>query len=445
MKLDSSGNLYPAIATREYPQIYRISIALVTPVLPALLKQAVKETLPAFPAFHVCLKRERFWYYLENSDKLPEITRQKDKGIRPFPEKGLQFRFLYEKNWIHLETFHALTDGTGAIHFLHAVCYRYCQLAYRGLLSRDVLEKRYGLEGAENIRDAYQSFGTKSGRPWKLLKKSPAFRICGKKQPQGNVVVYTGQLSLTELKEACRKYHATVCELLTAISLYALWQEYREKAVQSRRRFRVAIPVNLRPFFQKKTEKNFFTCIPIEADPEEYYTLERLIGEVKRQFSDKCSENYLRSQVAGQVTGQQSLVSRYAPVVLKNWFLKTMYRYNGYSTMVLSNLGKMQPRKEFASCIIGYRCVLPVTGREPVKIAVCSYRDTIELTVTSNLAEEKLQETVFGLCARLGISMEIQKTGIGGEWPAEKKSGLINQKQFSNRRKTFPCYSLLSN
>ena len=37
----------------------------------------------------------------------------------------------------HLETFHVLTDGTGAMQFLKAVCYRYCQLAHPEMCIRD--------------------------------------------------------------------------------------------------------------------------------------------------------------------------------------------------------------------------------------------------------------------------------------------------------------------
>ena len=40
------------------------------------------------------------------------------------------FRVLYYGSRVHLETFHVLTDGTGAMQFLKAVCYRYCQLAH---------------------------------------------------------------------------------------------------------------------------------------------------------------------------------------------------------------------------------------------------------------------------------------------------------------------------
>ena len=200
VRLDSSGNLYPAITTREHPQVYRLSIRLVTSIVPDLLKQAVKETLPAFPVFHVRMKRKRFWYYLEDTDEKPEVREWDGQEMQPFSEEGLQFRFLYKNSWIHLEAFHALTDETGALHFLHAVCYRYCQLVYGGLLPSAALKKRFGLEGAGNIQDAYQTVSKPNGNFWGLLKKRPAFQIDSERKTAGNREVSTANIPLEEVK-----------------------------------------------------------------------------------------------------------------------------------------------------------------------------------------------------------------------------------------------------
>lgn len=94
MRLDSSANIYPAIATSDYPQVYRLSISVITAVVPELLEQAVRETLPFFPAFHGRLKRGRFWYSLEKTDSMPEIRKVLFRKIQPFAEDGLLFRFL---------------------------------------------------------------------------------------------------------------------------------------------------------------------------------------------------------------------------------------------------------------------------------------------------------------------------------------------------------------
>ena len=441
--LDSSGNLYPAIATQEFPQVYRISIEMITRVDIERLRQAVMEILPKFPVFCQSLGRGCFWHYLEKSEQLPLVRRMQEAGLEKFSENGLQFRFLCEGNWIHLEVFHALTDGTGAIHFLHACCYRYCQLVYCNLFSADSLEKRYGIEGAEDMQDAYQKFNATKGDFWKILKKKPAYRLASKRVPNGKRTVCSGQIFLSELKEISCKYHVTVCEFLTAVVLYILWQEHKDAAAMEKRMIRLAIPVNLRKIFHQRTERNFFTCISVEIDPEKNYTLENMLAEVKKQFSDKCTEENLRKQIEGQVSGQRNLLSRVSPVVLQDWFLRKVYQYNGYSTMVISNLGKIQPLKEFEPFILGYRCVLPVTKSEPEKIAICSYRDTLVFTVTSILEEVTLQRKMVKEMERFGMAVKVQPeyTDYDNGKKEYGKCERYTERRYGRKGKYFICAS----
>lgn len=111
------------------------------------------------------------------------------------------------------------------------------------------------------------------------------------------------------------------------------------------------------------------------------------------------------------VAGQQSPLSRYAPLALKNWFLRSVYRHNGYSTTVLSNLGKIHPRKEFAPCIVEYRCLLPLTEREPLKIAACAYRNTLSLTIRSSLRKDRFPDTLMELLTHEGIPVRPKAGG----------------------------------
>ena len=122
MRLDSSANIYPAIATTAYPQVYRLTVSMATAVVPGLLKAAVRDILPFFPEFCVSMARGTFWYTFEPADLFPQVEPEYESQPRPFELSGLQFRILYEKNKIHLEAFHALTDGSGAVDFLHSIC-----------------------------------------------------------------------------------------------------------------------------------------------------------------------------------------------------------------------------------------------------------------------------------------------------------------------------------
>ena len=77
--------------------------------------------------------------HLDVYKRQPQVLPEQDAPCRYFDpvETGrFLFRVLYYGSRVHLETFHVLTDGTGAMQFLKAVCYRYCQLA-------DVYKRQY--------------------------------------------------------------------------------------------------------------------------------------------------------------------------------------------------------------------------------------------------------------------------------------------------------------
>ena len=122
------------------------------------------------------------------------------------------------------------------------------------------------------------------------------------------------------------------------------------------------------------------------------------------RIQQKCTREYLKNKVSAQVSGQQKALARYAPLFLKNWFLRTMYRFNGHSTMVLSNIGKISPLEEFAPYIAGYRCALPVTEKEPLKVSVCSFRDKLMFTVASSLVENRFCVRLQEIFRSFGIS-----------------------------------------
>lgn len=132
-KLDNTANIFPMVASRRYSNVFRLTAVMREAVDPALLQQALEQTLPYFAAFNVRLRHGLFWNYLETNRATPQILPEQDAPCRyidPVETGRFLFRVLYYGSRVHLETFHVLTDGTGAMQFLKAVCYRYCQLAH---------------------------------------------------------------------------------------------------------------------------------------------------------------------------------------------------------------------------------------------------------------------------------------------------------------------------
>src|SRR5690625_5064933 len=100
-------------------------------VEPELLQMALNKTYEEYTVLHSTLRRGYFWYYLERSEVNPRVKFETDPPVSPIYQSGRRnflFRVLYRENRIHLEVFHALTDGTGALWFFEDLLTEYVKL-----------------------------------------------------------------------------------------------------------------------------------------------------------------------------------------------------------------------------------------------------------------------------------------------------------------------------
>ena len=76
-----------------------------------------------------------FWFYLEHRDIRPVVKEEKKPPCSRLyipDKKSLLFEVSYHENRINFEVYHALTDGTGAMHFLEELVQNYLILAPSG-------------------------------------------------------------------------------------------------------------------------------------------------------------------------------------------------------------------------------------------------------------------------------------------------------------------------
>ena len=91
-----------------------------------------------------------------------------------------------------------------------------------------------------------------------------------------------GHMPVDAVKRAAKKYDATINEFLVAVFIWAIYQEYL-KGMPSKRPVTTSVPVNLRPFFNSVTTKNFFVMVTATFHPKaENQPFEDVIAEVKK-------------------------------------------------------------------------------------------------------------------------------------------------------------------
>ena len=206
-KLDNTANLFPVIAGRRTANVFRMTAVMHKEVVPEYLQQALEETLPAFAAFSVRLRHGLFWSYLEQNDAPVHIAQETQAPCRyidPLETGRYLFRVLYFGKRISLETFHVLTDGTGAMRFLKAICYRYCQLCDAQAFEVQTRDIPYGIEQGKNVSDGYLKNYTPKAQK-QSFKEPRAFRVRGEPRLSFDLGVSTLLFPVQETKMLCHR------------------------------------------------------------------------------------------------------------------------------------------------------------------------------------------------------------------------------------------------
>ena len=413
-RLDNTANLFPVVSDQRTPSVYRMTAELFEEVEPALLKEAVRVTLPWFPAFRVQLKRGFFWAYLEDNPAQPKIFAEEGQPCRyiePRKNRRFLFRILYFQNRIHLEAFHALTDGKGALMFLKAVCYQYLMRRYPQRFTPEQRSTVYGAEGAADVRDSYMSNYERMER--RTFKEKKGFQFRGEKWPFGESAIVNYLIPADALKETCRSLEATVSQYLTA---HLIWAAYTGVLCRHapRQPFQVFLPVDLRKMFESDSALNFFSNILISLPLQEQpVTFIGILEEVKRQFAQKMDKKEFQARLAYTAGSQKNMLIRCTPLCIKNLILKTVYRMNSKGTSIpFSNLGLQQTEPLFADYFKSFRAMLGNCRIEPVTATACTYRNCTVLTLSSVLQDTTLMRELARNLAADGLAVEIETNHV---------------------------------
>ena len=413
-KLDNTANLFPVIAGERMTNTYRICCELNEVIQPDLLQRAVDIVTPKFPGFNLRLRTGIFWYYFEeNGKKAPEVVLESTypcRLIHPNRNRSYLFRVTYFKKRINLEVFHVLADGMGGIIFLRELTYQYLRLAHPELSEK--LGDGLSDETSLNREDSFlRNFRKASPAQYKAGK---AFTIPGEKLPYGAFGVITGTLSVQDLKKAVKeKYHTTINDYIVAAFIYSTYRNY-PNGVSKNRPIRVAVPVNLRPYFQSQTTKNFFVMVSAEFIPEkDDYSFEEIVEITKSSLAEQMTKENLDSIFSYNVANQKILVARAVPLPLKNAAMRFIYNKTASAnTTTITNIGRVTVEEDYKAYIRSFYSFLPFSLGQNLKAAVTSYEDRLIVAFTSALIDTSIVRDVFRQMSEDGLHIEIETNGV---------------------------------
>lgn len=413
-KLDNTAKVFPVIATDEMTNTYRISVVLNEEVDCDVLQQALDIVLPKIPGFNLRLRTGFFWYYLEENGKpAPLVKEEQDYPCRRIyaqKNNSYLFRVTYYKNRINLEVFHVLTDGMGGIGFLRELTYQYLRLKHPEL--SDGASDRLSEETSLNREDSYISNYNKASKSVYASKK--AFLIKGDKLPYNGFGVIQGLLPVSQLKEVSRnKYGVSINEYLISTFVFATYRTHR-RFISEEKPIRVAVPVNMRPFFDSNTTKNFFVMISAEFSPKkDEYTFDEVVAVIHESIQSQMTKEHLESIFSYNVSNEQHFAARSVPLFLKNIGIKVVYTKAALAnTTTITNIGNITVKEEYEPYIKMLHSFLSFSKGQELKGTITSYKDTLAYTFTSSFEDTTVQRRVFQQIAQDGVEVQIETNGV---------------------------------
>ncbi len=412
-KLDNTAHLFPVIAGESMSNVYRISVTLTELIQPALLQQALNTVLPKFDGFNLRLRQGVFWYYFEENGKPAPKIKQETKFpcrfIRQNKNRSYLFRVTYYKYRINLEVFHVLTDGMGGLNFLKELTYQYLRLLHPELVASvgDALDSGTSMNREDSFLKNYRK---SAGRGYKTKK---AYLLGGEKLQKGEFGVMHGYMQVPELKKVCRGYGVSINEYLVAVYIWSVYVECMH-GMPSERPIRVAVPVNLRPYFNSITTKNFFVMVSAEFHPtKEVYTFEEVLKIVRESLRNQINREHLEELFSYNVSNEKLFIARAVPLFLKNMAMRFIYTQSALAnTTTITNIGNVEVEEHYKPYVELFHAFLAMSRGQHLKGTICSYGNTLVFSFSYDLKDTSVQRGFFRKIASDGVEVEIESNGV---------------------------------
>ncbi len=411
-RLDNSAKIFPVSTGKRYSTVFRISAVLKEPINPHLLEKAVKQALEKFASFKVRLKQGFFWYYFEENTKEPRVEQETDypcQYIAPDLNRNYLFKVTYFKRKINMDVNHTLTDGNNATNFFREILYTYLELKHP---KEFAIELRTTRKYEYNVEDSYLKNYDKHAKNNNSSKK--AYILKGDKMPLGSIAAVHEIIDIKVLKQKCQEKDCTVTQYLTAILIYAIYQE-NYLPNHGKKPIKVCIPVNLKKYFSSLTLNNFFSYITLEAQMREgnLDSFEKILAFVKADFAKRLTEEEVLKTMSGNVKLGNNLAIRAIPLFLKKIFVRIGYlEIRKYTTITFSNIGRIGIIGKYQKYIENFLFLIAPEPVESIKCSACSFNDELVFTFTTILEDNRIEKRFYQFLKEQNIPVRIESNGV---------------------------------
>lgn len=415
IRLDNASNIFLAARNDIDTKVFRLTAEMSDPVESLLLQEALNKTYEEYPLFHNVLRRGFFWYYLEESAVNPRVRQETEPPLRPLYKKNetdFLFRILYNRNQIHLEVFHALTDGTGALWFFEDLVTEYVRLRYaeqkEGLgvkakrekedledsFSRYFKEKRKMTQFDRFIRpltDIYKeqrASGSLIAQFSAIQTNKKIQQIKGTLTPDHRSRIINVSMPISGALNLARNEGVSLTIYMTAVYVLAAYQAADTKEQETT--ISVSIPINLRQFFPSVTVRNFFstTTVAYTFEENEPIDFNAICQSLDAQFKQQLERDSLENRMKKNIEFEYHPAARTLLRPIKDLILKGINKMNNRKiTLAMSNLGRVNLPEEMTKYVDNLYFYTSVIRPQ---FCMISYNQTLNVSFTSPFVETEI-------------------------------------------------------
>ena len=427
-KLDNAALAFPAVTGKNDTRVFRFYCELKEEIKEETLQKALDRTMEKYPLFRAVLRKGLFWFYLERRD-IPAVVKEEAgapcSGLYIPDKKTLLFRVSYYKNRINFEVFHALTDGTGAMHFLMELVKDYLQEAHPEKELPELFPDE-NITGRDMEEDSFSQYYS-SDAPRKRESKKPAFQLKGEKLRQEDMSITEVCIPVKEIHARAKAAGVSITVFLTAALIWAIHEEVPQN--QAKKPIGLMIPVNLRNYFPSRSMANFFGWIEISCYFSAETTFEDILESVKEQFAKELSKDVIEAKLNDLVSLEKNPILRLVPLEIKTPFLLAGTTLGGRSiTAIYSNVGIIRMPEEYRKYIQRFGLF---ASTDSLQLCSCSFGDEMVLSFSSKIPNGNIERNFVEKLKKEQVSCEIRENDFPGQKEQPHGTAKLGLKIFS--------------
>lgn len=383
-KLDNSAKIMPSTTSNLNTNVFRLTCTLYEDINKKILQEALDKTLIEFPMYLCTMKNGFFWHYLEKIDYKP-LVKEENIQICSKINNDILFRVLYYRKRVHLEVYHALADGNGAMEFFKYLICTYLNILYGLKVNIPINDSSV----TEKEKDDFKTFD-RSKFKFKINKIDKGYKLKFNKKDTIKHDVIEIHLPVDELKKVTKDYKTTITIYLTSILIKSIIDNMKMKDLK--KPIGITIPVDLRSTFPSKSVRNFFyTFIASYKANSKNVDIEDIIKVVSDQFKEELTKECLQEKLNSYMLLEKLLVIRLIPNFIKDFALKYFARSGKKGqTTVLSNLGIVKLPFEYEKYIDSFAAI---SSTDDLQLTICSFSNKMVLSFSSHFISKDIERS----------------------------------------------------